>query len=145
MTNKVVIPRRATTFKQRSPDLKNNSWTVYTADKELKRRITSFLVEKEIGPCVDGEIFYNWWRNSISPKWKRTPVLFVPSCVADFLKENKHQFPNYITFHRKPRDGNHDHYNSPHGQWKVWLEGEKTPSPFFETTAEKFKKEETIE
>ena len=116
-----IIPKKATSFKQKTkPILEDDEWAVYTDDQNIQNGISEFLSEKGYGPNTTGEITYNG---------KERPVFFVPFFVIEFLKKNKSKFPNYIPFHRRKRVGSFGSSNQ-YGLWRVWMEGEKTPSAF---------------
>lgn len=124
-----VIPKKATTFKQRQPELKNDEWAVYTPDINIQNGISAFMAEKGEGSCIAGEITYNG---------NKRPVFFVPFYVVEFLKKNKANFPDYISFHRKRRavSGPDTRY----GLWKIWMEGSKTPNTFLKKVFENWGK-----
>lgn len=115
-----IIPKKSTTFQQRQPSLKDNEWAVFTNDEMIQNGISSFLAEKGEGSCTTGEIYYNG---------KKTPVFFVPFCVVEFLKRNRANNPNYVSFHRKPRSGNRG-TGTQYGIWRMWMEGKKSPNRF---------------
>lgn len=124
-----AIPKRATTFRQKQPDLKNDEWAVYTPDENIQEGISSFMAERGEGSCITGEITYNG---------NKRPVFFVPFCVVEFLKKNKAKFPNYISFHRKRRAVSGS--DTPYGLWRVWMEGSKSPNAFLKKVFENWGK-----
>jgi hypothetical protein len=126
----VVRKIGALSFRQKQPDLKNDEWAVYTPDENIQEGISSFMAERGEGSCIAGEITYNG---------NKRPVFFVPFYVVEFLKKNKSRFPEYISFHRKPRAGASGS-GSEYGLWRVWMEGSKTPNAFLKKIFENWGK-----
>lgn len=122
-----AIKRNATTFKLRQQRLEKDQWAVYTTNGTLLSKIREELSKKGIDPADGSYIDYSGGN--------RIPVIFVPFYIVKFLKDNKNDYPHYVSFHRKPRASSGGSV-SEYGLWKIWMEGSKTPRIFLKKVFE---------
>lgn len=124
-----AIPRRATTFLQMRSSLQDDEWAVHSTDPIIISQIYEHLSRDASADNIEGTITY---------KRRKVPVFFVPFVVVEFLKNNKHNRPNYISFHRKKRafSGSDTQY----GLWSAWREGKNSPNTFLKDVFKNWKR-----
>ncbi|MCF7843459.1 hypothetical protein K9M47_01015 [Candidatus Gracilibacteria bacterium] len=112
-----VIQRSATSFKQKKlRNLADDEWAVYSTDPIILSQI-------------NGELSYPI-EEMITYRRRQIPVRIVPFYVVEFLKNNRSNHPNYISFHRRKRSGVSS-VSQEYGLWNAWQEeGKATPNAF---------------